>query len=78
VGRIRPDKPAVLRRRATREERFDSWVLLINPDKLTLGDVYRLFMFSPTGNAGLEAKLDVAIQAGLGETLSSYFSASKR
>jgi membrane protein len=68
----------MLRRRGTREERFDSWVLLINPDKLTLGDVYRLFMFRPTGNAGLEAKLDTAIQAGLGETLSSHFSASKQ
>jgi membrane protein len=54
-------------------EGLDSWVLLANPQNLTMADVYRLFIFDATGNPALARTVEAAIEAGLGVTLEAYF-----
>ena len=72
------------RSRATR----DNWVLLTNPHKLRLADVYRLFIFGGTAvdkqppaddtmltldTAALANEVEAAVEAGLGQTLAQHF-----
>ena len=45
VGRVQPDVSARLRWGKRVRESDDNWVLLINPEKLKLAEVYRLFVF---------------------------------
>lgn len=45
VGRVQADVPARMRWGKRVRESDDNWVLLINPQKLKLADVYRLFVF---------------------------------
>jgi membrane protein len=45
VGRVQPDRPAQARWRGTDRAGADDWVLLADPDKLRVADVYRLFVF---------------------------------
>jgi membrane protein len=52
VGRVQRHVSARLRWGKRVRESEDNWVLLINPDKLKLADVYRLFVF---GGATLDA-----------------------
>lgn len=48
VGRVQADVAARSRWGKRMRESDDNWVLLINPDKLRLADVYRLFVFGGT------------------------------
>ena len=59
VGRVQPDLSARLRWGKRVRESDDNWVLLINPAKLTLADVYRLFVFG-----GVALAVSVALDAG--------------
>jgi membrane protein len=45
VGRVQPDVSARVRWGKRARQGDDNWVLLINPEKLKLADVYRLFVF---------------------------------
>jgi membrane protein len=45
VGRVEPGASARLRWGKRARQSDDNWVLLINPEKLKLADVYRLFVF---------------------------------
>ena len=59
VGRVQPDLSARLRWGKRVRESDDNWVLLINPEKLMLADVYRLFVFG-----GVALAVAVALDAG--------------
>jgi membrane protein len=59
VGRVQPDVSARSRWGKRARESDDNWVLLINPEKLKLADVYRLFVFGATTvDAGAAKDLD--------------------
>jgi len=83
VGRIKPDVPTrTLRgkrqwgKRIT--ESMDLWTLLANPHRLKLADIYRLFLFDSSHNAGLARHVENAIEHGLDETLTAYFRRTRR
>lgn len=74
VGRVKLE-PGVGARWGRRiAERFDNWVLVANPDQLAVADVYRMFVFDPSGNAGLVRQVETAIEQGLSATLAEHFS----
>jgi membrane protein len=59
VGRVQADVSARSRWGKRARESADNWVLLINPEKLKLADVYRLFVFGGTAvDAGAAKDLD--------------------
>ncbi|WP_293778041.1 YihY family inner membrane protein [uncultured Oxalicibacterium sp.] len=74
VGRIKSEQPRKLQFGKRITDGLDSWVLLANLDYLTLADVYRLFVFSAAGNASLAREVETAVEAGLTQSLASYFS----
>jgi membrane protein len=73
VGRIKTDVP----KRRQFGKRFvegrDVWTLLINPERLKLADVYRLFVFDTRSNAALAKKVEAAVEEGLDQPLAAYF-----
>lgn len=75
VGRVRSTAPGRLQwgKRAT--EGLDQWVLLANPARLTVADVYRLFVFDVAGGdaAALVQRVRDAIDEGLGQPVAEYF-----
>jgi membrane protein len=73
VGRIRADrsKGRKLGRRARWQQ--DRWALLINPQKLTLDDVYRQFVFSAALHSALGDKVRHVVAQGLSISLTDYF-----
>ncbi len=73
VGRIRPEtaKRTQFGKRIT--EGLDRWTLLVNPEKLKVADVYRLFVFNATGNEKLAKKVESAVEQGLDQTLAAHF-----
>lgn len=75
VGRVKPDQAGAVRSRWGRRigEGFDNWVLVANPEKLTLADVYRMFVFDPSGDAALAKQVELAVEQGLKETLAEHF-----
>lgn len=59
VGRVQPDVSTRSRWGKRVRESADNWVLLINPEKLRLADVYRLFVFGGMAiDAGAAKDLD--------------------
>ncbi len=92
VGRVQPDVPvtAVATSRWVRgaREGLDNWVLLTDPEKLKLADVYRMFVFggvtaSPQEDddqavdaAMLARKVEDAVESGLDQTLAEHVRAS--
>jgi membrane protein len=59
VGRVQADVSARSRWGKRARQSDDNWVLLINPEKLRLADVYRLFVFGGTTvDAGAAKDLD--------------------
>ncbi|MES2757669.1 MAG: YihY family inner membrane protein [Pseudomonadota bacterium] len=66
VGRVQADVPARLRWGKRVRESDDNWVLLINPEKLKLADVYRLFVF---GGAAVDAGAAKDLDQGSSMTL---------
>ena len=73
VGRIKVETPkrTMFGRRIT--DGLDKWALLVNPEKLKVADVYRLFVFNASGNETLAKKVEGAVERGLDETLSDHF-----
>jgi membrane protein len=75
VGRVSGGQPPKrLQWGKSSSEGYERWVLLGNPQKLTLADVYRLFVFDASGNEALAKKVEAAVEQGLDETLADYFS----
>lgn len=75
VGRVKREQAGTSRSRWGRRSRegFDNWVLVANPEQLTLADVYRMFVFDPAGDAGLARQVEAAIEQGLKQTLAEHF-----
>ncbi len=73
VARIEQDRDRrfQLTRRAHREQ--ERWVLLRNPAKLTLADVYRVFAFSVAGQSPLARQVSGLTESGLATSLADYF-----
>ncbi len=76
VGRIKPDRWHGTSSNRRVAQGLDSWILLGNPQLMTLADVYRLFMFDAAGNVALAAQVENAISLGLTRTLQDYFSSA--
>lgn len=74
VGRVKPGQTGRARWSRRVEEGFDNWMLVANPEQLTLADVYRVFVFDPSGDAPLARQVETAVEQGLSETLSAHFS----
>ena len=91
VGRVQPDVSARLRWGKRIRESDDNWVLLIHPEKLTLAEVYRLFVFGGATLAlavalddsapmaldtlALARQVEAAVEQGLEQTLAQHFAA---
>ena len=73
VGRVKSEmtKSWRLRRKHRKQDR---WVLLANPEKLTVADVYQLFAFVPTAQSPLSVKVEQAVERELATPLKNYFS----
>jgi membrane protein len=73
VARVKPEQTGRARWARRTGEAFDNWVLVANPEQLALADVYRMFVFDPSGNAGLVRQVEAAIEQGLSATLAEHF-----
>ncbi len=73
VGRLRTDRPKRVQFGKSTTEGLYQWTLLANPQRLTVADVYRLFVFSKAGNTDLAEKVEAAVERGLSQTLAGYF-----
>jgi membrane protein len=73
VDRIKAESPKRIQFGKRVTEGLDRWVLLANPDRLELADVYRLFVFHASGNAVLAKKVESAVEQGLNQTIAAHF-----
>lgn len=73
VGRIKAETPKRTQFGKRITDGLDTWALLMNPEKLKVADVYRLFVFNAVGNETLAKQVESAVEQGLDETLSSHF-----
>lgn len=72
VGRVKSE--AISSWRLSRKHRKqDRWVLLANPEKLTVSDVYQLFAFVPSAQSPLSSKVEHAVERELATPLKNYF-----
>ena len=78
VGRISADATTGSGRGRRRAENLDRWTLLSNPDQLKLSEVYRLFVFDPSGSIVLANEIRGVIDRGLDRALSTCFDAEDR
>jgi membrane protein len=74
VGRIRSDGPRRAQWGKLITEGLDTWTLLANPHQLKLAEVYRLFVFNPSGNPALAEQVEQVIEQGLNQSIAAYFS----
>lgn len=86
VGRVQDELPAGARWGRGARQGVDSWVLLVDPAKLRLADVYRLFVFDAgdgdepapatplaLDSAELARRVESAVEQGLEQTLAEHF-----
>lgn len=80
VGRIRAERGSTRKFKSRARWQQDRWALLINPHKLALADVYRLFAFSASAHSALAQQVEQAIAHGLANSVADYFAlpAAKR
>lgn len=76
VGRIKVEGPRRMQWGKRITDGLDRWVLLANPQHLTLADVYRLFVFDAGGNEMLAKQVESAVEQGLSLSLSAHFDAA--
>jgi len=74
VGRIRAQRSQGLRLRRRAQARQERWALLVNPDKLTLAEVFRLFAFTSVSESRLSDHVSHFIHRDLSTSIASYFS----
>lgn len=73
VGRVRPQRSGIISLRRRAQAKQDKWVLLANPDKLTLAEVFRLFAFSPATDSALSQQVAELLHRDLSNSLSDHF-----
>ncbi len=77
VGSLKADAPKKSPWNKRLVDGLDRWTLLINPEMLTLVDVYRLFVFDAVAHApadqALVDKVQTAVATVLDQTLAAYF-----
>jgi len=73
VGRVKSEMTKSWRL-SRKHRKQDRWVLLANPEKLTVADVYQLFAFVPTAQSPLSVKVEQAVERELATPLKNYFS----
>ncbi|MEM4989054.1 YihY family inner membrane protein [Collimonas sp. H4R21] len=77
VGSVQADK--LVRTQWGRKARIsvDGWILLANPERLKLSDIYRLFVCNlvagKVADEALAWQVEAAIERGLEQTLAAYF-----
>lgn len=71
AARLAPERRGRFGKRAG--EGRNRWVLLANPDRLTVAEVYRLFAFSASENPALAAQVNEALEARLSVPLAEQF-----
>lgn len=85
VGRVQEDLSARARWGRGARENVENWVLLVDPGKLRLADVYRLFVFDAGSTdepvpatplaldtAALARQVEAAVEGGLEQTLAAH------
>jgi hypothetical protein len=60
-------------RLSRKHRKQDRWVLLANPEKLTVSDVYQLFAFAPSAPSPLSSKVEHVVERELATPLKNYF-----
>ncbi len=75
VARIRPEECNKAGAGRVSGTSLEHWTLLSNPQYLRVVDVYRAFSFPPGVNGHLAQLVDDAVERGLGQSLSTVFSA---
>lgn len=73
VGRIRAESPQRVQWGKKVTEGRDRWALMANPRQLTMADVYRQFVFNPSGDLVLVSYVGKMVAHGLNVTLADYF-----
>lgn len=73
VARLKSEGPKRMQWGKRITDGLDRWVLLANPEYLTLADVYRVFVFDASGNEALAKKVECAVEQGLYQSLAHYF-----
>lgn len=73
VGRIKSEGPKRMQWGKRITDGLDRWTLLVNPQQVTLADVYRMFVFDASGNEALAQKVESAVERGLNQSLADYF-----
>jgi membrane protein len=76
VGRIRAERERSWRLGRRQQLRQDRWTLLVNPDRLTVAEVYHLFAFAPAPQSPLARQVEGVIALGLSSPVAAYFAAS--
>jgi membrane protein len=75
VGRMRPQRSVVISLGRRAQAKHDRWVLLANPDKLTLAEVFRLFAFSPAPDSPLSQHVLTLLNRDLSLSITDHFKA---
>ncbi len=75
VGRMRPQRSVAISLRRRVQAKHDRWVLLANPDKLTLAEVFKLFAFSPAPDSSLSQQVAALLNRDLSVPLADHFKA---
>ena len=78
VARIKSESTRRIRFGQRLSEGLDRWTLLANPERLTLADVYRQFVFKTSGESVLAQRVETAVEMGLNENLAAHFDADQR
>jgi membrane protein len=89
VGRVQDELPARARWGRGARENVENWVLLADPGKIKLADVYRLFVFDAgetdapvpatplaLDTAALARQVEAAVEDGLEQSLAAHFAAA--
>ncbi len=89
VGRVQDERPAGVRWGRGARENVENWVLLADPGKIRLADVYRLFVFDAgtadgappatplaLDTAALARQVEAAVEEGLEQSLAEHFGAA--
>ncbi len=80
VGRVKAEIPKRVQWGKRVTEGVNYWVLLANPDQLSVAEVYRLFVFdvsnADTIDNALAKQVESAIEQGLSQNLLAYFKAA--
>jgi membrane protein len=73
VGRMDPGQIKRHKWKSGKIKGRDYWILLANPEKILLVDVYRMFVFD-TRFGALAKRVELVMEEGLSENLTAYFS----